>query len=642
MGGLALMSFIQNHWPFASRKQDDVDLSNRLVNGLSIPDHTKQFVFAIVEPQTKSVVYILSAQNLSKQSALDAELLIKEVKPEVVVTQVAKSALSDILTEEKNNKRNGGDDGEFKFPVPTSLLGVLKGCFMDKIKKDEYESLAGSVLLKEIFGVGFYGHLLSAKRAAKEVGSSNFLIESPFVSTCVDDPNPTTTQSSEAKNKLQASHMNSNSLVAQNIGSGVSPNRLFSTSDLHTETMKSLVSALSQINLKPIHSGSVSEAGLGNCHPKHDYEAPLFAQTVYPLLTDLHNVFGNLPSIERALAYAQKILYSVDKGEPVDIHLLSEVQNFQIAVEGLRVGMNSAGQSHIKIAENSNSMKSDFMELSTKDKSEVLFAQAIRSQTEKFKSVVAIVDANSLMSLRKHWNTSVPPEVKDLIQQFITRYESEEISDTYNSDKKRLIPDKPVVAVGAGATAVLGASSLSKAVPASTFMKLVTYKIPASLKLALVQTQKVVAISFSKVFGPSKVVAPGLMTSGAKSTSIMNAATSTRNMRAVTHSVIAYAQRTSFSAMKMAFYEIMRKRRFQPIGPIPWVKFGGSVSACAALLAYGDGIECVVESVPVAPAIASLGRGLQHLHQANQVVRRVDGTNIQEAVQSLMDKSKSR
>ncbi|PIA42894.1 hypothetical protein AQUCO_02000384v1 [Aquilegia coerulea] len=640
MGGLALMSFIQNHWPFASRKPDDVDLSNRLVNGLSIPDHTKQFVFAIVEPETQSVVYILAAQNLSKQSALDAELLIKEVKPEVVVTQVAKSALNDILTEEKNNKRNGGDD---KIPVPTSSLGVLKGCFVDKIKKDEYESLAGSVLLKEIFGVGFYGHLLSAKRAAKEVGSFNFLIESPFVSTCADeDPNTSTTQSSEVKKKLQASHMNSSSLVAQNIGSGVSSNRLFSTSDLHTETAKSLISALSQINLNPSHIGPVSESGLGECHPRHDYQAPSFAQTVYPLLTDLHNVFGNLPSIEIALAYAQKILCSVDKGEAVDIHLLSEVQNFQIAVEGLRVGLNSAGRCHVKMDENSNHSKSDFSELPTEDKSQILFAQAIRSQAEKFKSVVAIVDASSLMSLRKHWNSPVPHEVKDLIQQFITRYESEEISDTYNSDKKRLIPDKPVVAVGAGATAVLGASSLSKAVPASTLMKLATYKIPASLKIALVQTKKVVVISFSKVFGPSKVVAPGLMTSGAKSTSVMNAATSTRNMRAVTHSVIAYAQRTSFSAMKTAFYELMRKRRVQPIGPIPWIKFGGSVSACAALLAYGDGIECVVESMPVAPAIASLGRGLQSLHQANLVVKPVDGTRIQEAVQSLMHRWKSR
>ncbi|KAL5697714.1 hypothetical protein ACHQM5_028831 [Ranunculus cassubicifolius] len=112
-------------------------------------------------------------------------------------------------------------------------------------------------------------------------------------------------------------------------------------------------------------------------------------------------------------------------------------------------------------------------------------------------------------------------------------------------------------------------------------------------------------------------------------------------MRAITHSIRAYAQRTSISATRTAFYEIMRKRRFQPIGYTPWIKFGCSISVCSGLLMYGDGIECAVESMPVAPAIATLGRGLQNLHEANQAVRQEGNTKIQDAIQSLMHRFKN-
>ncbi|CAN6568088.1 unnamed protein product [Malus baccata var. baccata] len=96
-------------------------------------------------------------------------------------------------------------------------------------------------------------------------------------------------------------------------------------------------------------------------------------------------------------------------------------------------------------------------------------------------------------SLRKHWKTHVPLEVKEMVGKL-----------------EKLLTDKPLVAVGAGATAVLGASSLSKAAtlkfPASTLMKVVTFKVPASLKLFLSQTHKTVGFALSKTLGPSKMM----------------------------------------------------------------------------------------------------------------------------------------
>ncbi|KAJ0093618.1 hypothetical protein Patl1_26293 [Pistacia atlantica] len=81
--------------------------------------------------------------------------------------------------------------------------------------------------------------------------------------------------------------------------------------------------------------------------------------------------------------------------------------------------------------------------------------------------------------------------------------------------------------------------------------------------------------------------------------------------------------------MRTAFYEIMRKRRVKPIGILPW-------ATCAGLLVYGDGIECVAESLPAAPSIASLGRGIQYLHEASQEVKQTNGTRIQKSIEALM------
>ncbi|KAJ0091311.1 hypothetical protein Patl1_14631 [Pistacia atlantica] len=101
-------------------------------------------------------------------------------------------------------------------------------------------------------------------------------------------------------------------------------------------------------------------------------------------------------------------------------------------------------------------------------------------------------------------------------------------------DKKRSLSNKPVMVVGAEATIVLGSSSLTKLFPTSTFMKVITFKAPVSLKLFLTQTQKAMVIALGK----TQVFARGLATSGSN-TSILKAVTSTEKIQAVAHTVIA-------------------------------------------------------------------------------------------------------
>ncbi|ONK77774.1 uncharacterized protein A4U43_C02F10390 [Asparagus officinalis] len=131
-------------WPFSMLKRDDLKLSSQLVHKLSLPEHTKKFIFAIQDPDSHSIVHIMAAQNLSKQSALDAEQPIKEVQPEGVVCLVASSILTEIQRVCQMIKRS---------TCPLLLLEFLKKCLVDKINKEQYEASSKPQVLKEIFGV---------------------------------------------------------------------------------------------------------------------------------------------------------------------------------------------------------------------------------------------------------------------------------------------------------------------------------------------------------------------------------------------------------------------------------------------------------------------------------------------------------
>ncbi|MBA0736489.1 hypothetical protein Gogos_010038 [Gossypium gossypioides] len=612
----AFLYKLQNLWPFSVFKFDDLRASRDFVQKLSVPDRIKKFVFAIRVPHSQSVIYILSVQNLSERSAADAECLIRELRPEAVVAQIGNhAALSDIQSE----------DSLVVNTVPTSSFEVLKRCFVDKINKDQYDNVAGNLVLREIFGVGFHGHFLAAKRAAREVGSAFVVLESPFPNSFLEyDPS----KEVEAGSKIQGPV---NSLVPQKGTSA--PFSSFTRSCIINDVQSQMVKFLS-FHINFLESGSVSEVGTNEIQPTASYKAPPFAQSIYPLLLDLHDIFVDLPSMGRALALSQKLLLDVNRGEVVDTRIMSEVYTFRIAVEALRIALNNAGQLPIEKLRNVSTSEIAFSELPVEDKSHAILAQALQSQAKKFKTVVAIVDASSLAGLRTNWNTPVPPEVKDLVDHLVV----DDVGDgetSNHTDNKRLLSNKSVAAVGASATAVLGASSISKVIPASTVMKVVTWNVPASVKLAMTQTQKVVGIALGKALGPSKFVVPGLANSGANS-SLFKAAASAEKIRTVVHGVIASAEKTSFSAMRTAFYEIMRKRQVQPIGVLPWATFGCSIATCTSLLVYGDGIECAAESLPAAPSIASLGRGIQSLQQASQAVRQKDDNRIQKSIERLM------
>ncbi|KAH1108064.1 hypothetical protein J1N35_011832 [Gossypium stocksii] len=612
----AFLYKLQNLWPFSVFKFDDLRASRDLVQKLSIPDRIKKFVFAVRVPHSQSVIYILSVQNLSERSAADAECLIRELRPEAVVAQIGNhAALSDIQSE----------DSLVVNTVPTSSFEVLKRCFVDKINKDQYDNVAGNLVLREIFGVGFHGHFLAAKRAAREVGSAFVVLESPFPNSFLEyDPS----KEVEAGSKIQGPV---NSLVPQKGTSA--PVSSFTRSCIINDVQSQMVKFLS-LHINFLEPGSVSEVGTNEIQPTASYKAPSFAQSIYPLLLDLHDIFVDLPSMGRALALSQKLLLDVNRGEVVDTRIMSEVYTFRIAVEALRIALNNAGQLPIEKLRNVSTSEIAFSELPVEDKSHAILAQALQSQAKKFKTVVAVVDASSLAGLRTNWNTPVPPEVKDLVDHLVV----DDVGDgetSNHTDNKRLLSNKSVAAVGASATAVLGASSISKVIPASTVMKVVTWNVPASVKLAMTQTQKVVGIALGKALGPSKFVVPGLANSGANS-SLFKAAASAEKIRTVVHGVIASAEKTSFSAMRTAFYEIMRKRQVQPIGVLPWATFGCSIATCTSLLVYGDGIECAAESLPAAPSIASLGRGIQSLQQASQAVRQKDDNRIQKSIERLM------
>ncbi|XP_023640816.1 uncharacterized protein LOC17889059 isoform X2 [Capsella rubella] len=570
MAAFFLANGLQNIWPFSILESSDLKESKKIVHSLSLPESTKNFVFAIRVPEHDSTIYILSSQSLSERSATDAEFLIREIRPGAVVAQVNKSAFGEAQVEEIVLGDGSSDS------IPTSAFKVLIQCFVDKVNKEKYESVAGILVLKEIFGTSFNGHLLAAKRVAGEVGSSFLVLESPFVTIGAVEASP---GEIETGGKMQGL---ANSLIPQHFGSAIfSSSRRFSiANDVQARMLKLVSFQINQLN-KELSPSRCVASGVSNELQSNSHE---------------------------------------------------------IAVEGLRIALNNAGRLPIKNMGSSSRGKVQFSQLSSEDKSYALMADLLRSQAKKFKNIVAVVDASSLAGLRKNWKTCVPQEVKDMSEHMVQDFDSDEKAN--DSKLKRLISDKPVVAVGAGATAIWGASSLTKAISASPFFKIVTFKVPVSLNLILTHTHKAVTFAFTKVAAPSKVMAPGFASSGAKSTSLVKASLSAEKIRAVTHSIIASVEKTSLSAMRTAFYEIMRKRQAKPIGTLPLATFGVSLVTCAGLFAYGDGIECAAVSLPSAPSIADLGRGIQNLHEASMEVRMREGNRIQNAIESLRQRLK--
>ncbi|KAK7410179.1 hypothetical protein VNO78_00758 [Psophocarpus tetragonolobus] len=615
------IAWFWNVWPF---RVDELRDSKQLVKKLAISEETKQFVLAVRDPQTHSLIYILSALNLSERSASDATSLINHLKPDAVLVQAAVSPFSLLHSE---------DDA---LPFPTSSFGVIKRCFLHKIGRDFYDHVASNLVLREIFGTTFHGPLLAAKRAAQDVGSSFLVIESPsFLCKSINTDTDCDSGTHIVRNLV-------NSLVPQQHASSWSASAFMGFSldkDLRVMLAKALSSHLDPLLLSNANAGSVFKGASASASvdilPSTSYETPGFARSIYPLLEDLYSIFGDLPSLGKALAHAQKMLLDVNRGDVLDKTTVAEVYTFRIAVEGLRIALNNKGLRPVKRKGDANLDKIEFSQLPIDEKSHALFAHAIRSQTDKFKTIVAVVDASALAGLRKHWDTPLPLEVKELVGELITNSEGKAVMLSH-SDKKRSLTDKPMVAVGAGATAVFGASSLTKVIPASTLVKVVTFKIPTSLKIGLSQMQKIIAFAF----GQSKVVAPGIATSGGKASGVMKAAVSAEKIRAVAHSLIASAEKTSISVMRTAFYEIMRKRKVRPVGFLPWATFAGSIGTCTGFLLYGDGIECAVESLPAAPSIASLGRGIQHLREASQAVMQAEGSRIQTSIESVIKRIK--
>lgn len=626
----AVLSYIQNLWPLSALlKEDDLGASARLVRTLPVPEETKQFVFAIREPETQGLLYILAAQNLSEQSALDAGHLIRAVRPRAVITQVAHTEVEDVLIEEQC-LAEGGAGG-----VPASPFQVIKRCITEKKSKDHYVKSAACQVLREIFGVGFYGHLLAAKRAAEETESHFLLLGSPYEKNCnaggSSNGNSTgdnSAQQSQTSCSLPQSAMDdksglqlqSNCLLPKSATSAVSSHvrKTCLVDDYGGQLMKSLAPTANLLLSQAISSYAVAECGLSECKPADRYEPPLFAQTVYPLLSDLYGIFVEIPSIGKAMASAQMLLTEVHKGKPVCSEMLSDVYVFGIAIEALRICLNNAGRRRINTRDNHSLEKLDFAELPSEEKCHILLVQALRSQLREFGSVVAVVDASCLAGIRRHWNTPVPSEITQLAGSCFNHYgnknESENESDNNevpldSTDKKSWIAEKPVVAVGAGGTAILGFSSLSKTI----------------------QLQRHAGIVLSKL------LSHGVVGAGSKSSALQFTA-SAEKIRAVTHTVISSVERTSLLAMRTSFYEIMQKRQKhnRPFRTAPWATFGFSLVACAGLLKHGDGIECAAEAAPSVPMIASLGRGLESLRVTSEETRQTRSQNVKEALLTLL------
>ncbi|KAH7444804.1 hypothetical protein KP509_02G092600 [Ceratopteris richardii] len=592
---------------------DDVSVSKQLLHSLPIKSSTRHFTFALKDPHhPDSVLYILSSYLLSEQSASDAHDLITTVRPGAVVVQMG-SNIVDLIDMEHGC--------EAQVLYPESLLDVIKESFHNGNGRAKYLKSAQEDVIKAIFGTSFMGYVIKAKHAAKETNSSFYYFECPQVLVEVE------------KNEMSDS-IEDPLLVAKHVSSSLGSS-FFSFSRLMPDGVNMYVSQMKLSTGYPSSTvlaryptlAHLSAERQGDSDSDNAFECPEFAQMVYPFFTELYGTYRHDQGMDLVLQETQKLLINIENGEAVDQSQLSVCQSFRLAVEGLRHFVNNSAQAPLKI-DKAAFLSVPFEELPYEDMCYVVLVQALKQQLQKSHRVVAILDAGTVAGVRKYWAYPASDHIIAMAMEALVIESDGGLSNELEISKDRII-DKPIIVVGAGAAAAVGLASLINWAPASTVMKVLSFKLPTVLKLALIKAKKGSISAVAKAAHPfvNSLVPSGKTFLVAKSSagskaSILKAVSSTHNIRTSVHSVISTAERASLSAIRTAFYNVMRNRHRKGVGSRLWLHFGVSVTACAGLAAYGDRIENAVEILPEASSVSRLCQGLNNLaHAANALLQ---------------------
>ncbi|KAJ7263692.1 hypothetical protein O6H91_23G045400 [Diphasiastrum complanatum] len=628
-------------WPQPQPGADDLLRSRKLLEPLPLSPATKGFVVALPLPDRPAcVVYLLAAHYLSERSAADAASLVKCVAPQAVVAQIDPDNLSVLKAEQQILENPRYAD------VPTSPVHVVGQCFLEQRDPSSYESVAGAHVLRIIFGTNFFGHVFAAKQAAADAGSSfTYLVAPRQFDPDVDQDAGSTGNHPEAATVANAiksfadSSQKDMSLNGRWISSkkttGLLPDGLSLIKPSYLEEVKLLAPSIASVlrntlskdqEQNSLHVGNASEM---------DFVCPSYALPFYSLLPVLQEGLVTIPGLGSLLSSAQKVLLDVQNGTQIDEQKLAQASMFRVGMEAIRWQLNARARNP-KALPPPPSQSASFDQLSYEDKCHVLLAQALQTQARNGQTVVAVLEAGSIEGVRKHWSTPVSPELAALAEGCFISLEDEEEENPLEAVESSTggVLEKPVIVVGAGAAAAMGLTSISKLFHASPLVKIVTFKIPNLVKIGLMQVQstaafsipKGVASAFKAVVPAVKAASPGklLWISGPKASASMKSIANAERARAAASSITSAATRASLSAIRTAFYSIMRNRQGKPAGGRPWLLLGGSILTGGAMIFAGDRLESAIEALPVAPSLAQLGRGLQHLHTAANALNQME------------------
>lgn len=156
------------------------------------------------------------------------------------------------------------------------------------------------------------------------------LLESPYEKGCT----ATSLENDKDGGQRYGLHIQTSSLLPGKVTTAIySSSKRFCLDDaLQSQMIRSVIPSLDRIISRQSLSDHNSELEPGKEQPNIRYKVPSFAQSFYPLLADLHDIFIDLPSIAKAMVSVQKMLADINVGQPVNTQTLSNVYIFRIAV----------------------------------------------------------------------------------------------------------------------------------------------------------------------------------------------------------------------------------------------------------------------------------------------------------------------
>lgn len=549
------------------------EIISKLAEDLKLSQSARQYLFALIEPDSKKPVYFLYSHRFSEKSKKDIEDVMGLLKPELLLLTVDPFILRD-----QYETTDFNSEGLHPSVVPQDLLSLLKDVFLSTRSTESYERILDTEVCRFILGGGFNDIVFQASNSAKENGCSLHYLLLPNTDENIED------YSEDSGNQSEKFH----------------------PVNLHKQFYKDPISSVSSAE-------GLKESATSTASP----DLPDFASYCFsPMVDYFHQRFPE--DLGNAASQVRFLLKLVEAGEPIGHEFIPDILLFRKAVETSReVHWNISKDVLSQIAETErvNLSLDEFSNLDHKERHNIAMVNAIQTKVKSSEGpVLAIVEFDQFQNLAKSWHIKAPDLDGELLGGVLIS-EEELFEGKFAEFGKINYPLPTNLALGLGTTVALLA--LRRFYLAS-LLKAVGLKIPFLLKsFLIVLKQKMALVGVKSALSAKATVSTKAVATASKSTFGMKIGT-VKKAPAFISSAFRSAGDTFVSSTVRAVRAYgVNSSTHKKVSTIKLLAAGSFVAFC---FLNRESISNTAAMIPDAAYCTRLGRGLAHMKCAEKEI----------------------